>query len=146
MKPIKRYTGFKCMKMIYEHILFYEYFIYETCWTLNLLENQSHKSKQVVFQIWGWYLKKLALSKILFGRSTKFSPIDASKTLLVHTVLRFVIYSRVFLSQILQAHTHNFFYDTHTNHTLTSISTHPHNYSCIIYPIGSIICRSRKQE
>ncbi len=35
--------------------------------------------------------------------------------------------------------THNFFYDTHTNHTLTSIPTHPHNYSCIIYPNGSII-------
>ncbi len=42
------------------NILFYEYFIYETCWTLNLLEDESHKSKQVVFQIWGWYLKKIS--------------------------------------------------------------------------------------
>ncbi len=42
------------MKIIYNiiYILFYEYFIYETCWTLNLLYNQIHKSKQ----IWGWYL------------------------------------------------------------------------------------------
>ncbi len=68
------------MKMIYE-----QYFIYETCWTLNLLENQNHKSKQVVFQIWGWYLKKLAFSNILFGPGTKFSPLDASKTPLVHS-------------------------------------------------------------
>ncbi len=33
-------------------------------------QNQSHKSKQV-FQIWGWYLKKWALSAILYGCSTK---------------------------------------------------------------------------
>ncbi len=57
----KKLYRFKFMKMIYEHfILFYEYFIYETCWTLNLLEDESHKSKQVVFQIWGWYLKKIS--------------------------------------------------------------------------------------
>ncbi len=43
-----------------------KYIFYVTCWTLNLLENRSHKSK-VVFQIWGWYLKKSAFSKILFG-------------------------------------------------------------------------------
>ncbi len=94
--------------------------------TLNskLLENQSHKSKQVVFQIWGWYLKKWAFSKILFGRSTKYSPLDASITLLVHTVLGFVIYRfRVSLSQILQEHTHIFFYDTHLyQHTHTIIA------------------------
>ncbi len=144
MKPKKSYRSLSLCKCFMNNIL---YKIYILCYMLNsnLLENQSHKSKQVVFQIWGWYLKKWALSKILFGRSTKFSPLDASKTLLVHTVLGFVIYSRVFLSQILKAHTH-FFYDTHTNHTLTSIPTHLHNYSCIIYPIGSIICRSRKQE
>ncbi len=32
--------------------------VYET---LDLLENQSHEYKQVVFQIWGWYLKKLSI-------------------------------------------------------------------------------------
>ncbi len=99
-----------------------KYIFYVTCWTLNLLENRSHKSK-VVFQIWGWYLKKSAFSKILFGRCTKLSTLDASKTLLEHTVVGFVIYSS-FISQILQKHTHTiFFYDTHTNHTLTSIPT-----------------------
>jgi len=35
---------------------------------------------------------------------------------------------------------------THSNHTLTSIPTHPHKYLCIIYPVGSIICRTGKQE
>ncbi len=77
--------------------------VYET---LNLLENQSHEYKQVVFQIWGWYLKKWAFSKILFGRSTKFSPVDNSKTLLVHTVVGFVICSRVSRSNITRTHTH----------------------------------------
>ncbi len=33
--------------------------------------------------------------KFLYGRSIKFSPTDASKTQLVHTVLGFVIYSSV---------------------------------------------------
>ncbi len=31
----------------------------------------ARKSEQVVFQIWGWYLKKIAFSKILFCSSTK---------------------------------------------------------------------------
>ncbi len=81
----KSYTGLSLWKCFMNNI-YIKYIFYVTCLTLNLLENQSHKSKQVVFQIWGWYLKKLALSKILFGCSTKFSPLDASKTLLVHSV------------------------------------------------------------
>ncbi len=52
--------------------------------------------------------------KILYGRSIKFSPTDASRTQLVHTVLGFVIYSTF---------------------SLSSIPTHSHNYSCIIYPL-----------
>ncbi len=46
-----------------------------------------YKSKQVVFQIWGWYLKKWAFSQKKIGRSTKFSPLYASKTPLEHTVV-----------------------------------------------------------
>lgn len=38
---------------------------FETCFTLNLRENQNHKSK------WEKPSKKWAFSKVLFGRSTK---------------------------------------------------------------------------
>ncbi len=94
------------MKIIYE-----QYFI--------KLDNQSHKSKQVVFQIWGWYLKKWDFSKILFGSSTNFSPLDASKTQLVHTVLD-LWFTVEFLSQILQEHTctQTHFFMTHLQTTL----------------------------
>ncbi len=52
--------------------MFYiKYIFYKTCFTLKLLENENQKSEEVVFQIWGWYLKKWAFSEILFGRTTK---------------------------------------------------------------------------
>ncbi len=76
-------------------IFYRKYIFYNTCWTQILLENQSHKSKQVVFQIWGWYLKKWAFSKILFGYSTKLFPLDSSKAPLANTALGFVIHSTV---------------------------------------------------
>ncbi len=135
------------MKMIYEQYFIYYFmniFIYETCWTLTLLENQSHTSKQVVFQIWGWYLKKWAFSKILFGRSTKFSPLDSSKTPLVHTVVGFVICTRVSLSQFLQEHTR-----THTQFFLWHIQTthlYQHTHTIIAALFSNWLYNMQKQK
>ncbi len=128
----KKLYRFKFMKIIYE-----QYFIYETCWTLNLLENQSHKSKQVVFQIWGWYLKKWTFSNILFGPGTKFSPIRCQQNSAGAQWLD-VWFAVEFLSLNFykNTRTHTIFFMTHTNHTLTSIPTHPHNYSCIIFQLA----------
>ncbi len=79
------------MKMIYEQIFFLNiYFIKHV--ELKQLENQSHKSKQVVLQIWGWYLKKLVFGKIRFGRISKRFLLDA---LLVYTAVGFVIHNTV---------------------------------------------------
>jgi len=75
---------------------------------------------------------------VLFGRSNRFSPLGASKSPLVHTVIGFVICSRVSLSHY-----------KHTQLILTTlwpIPTHPHKYRGIICPIGSIKCWNRKQE
>ncbi len=35
-----------------------KYIFYEKCFTLKQCQNQSHKYKQVVFQIWGWQKKE----------------------------------------------------------------------------------------
>ncbi len=87
-----------------------------------------------MFQIWGWYLKKKKnVSKILFGRSTKFSPLDASKTPLVHTVGGFVICSRVFLFQILQAHTQFFLWHTYIHTTLWHPYQHTHTIIAALF-------------
>jgi len=105
---------------VYENDLWIIFSIkYWICWTLNLLENQSHKSKQVVFNIWGWYLKKWAFSKILFGRGIIFSPLDAAKLCWWYTV-GFMIYSRVSLSNITHTHTHT--------HTYTNTLWHPYQH------------------
>lgn len=61
------------------------------------------------YKIWGWYLKKWSFSKVLFGRSVTFSPLDASKT---HTVLGFVICSTVFIFLLVAYKPHS---DIHTN-------------------------------
>ena len=60
------YENVQCKNLII-HIL-HKIYIFKTCWTLKLQENESQKSEQVVFQILGWYL-----SKILFGRTNFFT-------------------------------------------------------------------------
>ncbi len=92
-----------------------------------------------MFQIRGWYLKNVAFSKILFGRSTKFSPLDASKTLLVHTVVGFNNNNNVMYCQVWwpileigalhlthpSAHTQQWVVNTHT------VNTHPEQWAAI---------------
>ncbi len=79
------------MKIIYEHFFFLNiYFIKHV--ELKQPENQSHKSKQVVLQIWGWYLKKWVFGKIRLGRISKHFLLDA---LLVYTAVGFVIHNTV---------------------------------------------------
>jgi len=46
-------------------------YIFQNTFYSKLWQNQSHKAKQVVLQIFGWYLKKIAFCKILFGCSTR---------------------------------------------------------------------------
>lgn len=50
-----------------------KYIFAKTEFTLKLWEKQRHTSKELVLQIWGWYLKKkLAFAKILFEHSIRF--------------------------------------------------------------------------
>ncbi len=42
----------------YNFELYMEYIFSKSCFALKLWENESHKYKQAMFQIQGWYLKK----------------------------------------------------------------------------------------
>ncbi len=59
------------MKMLYEQYLYKIYILWNML-NNNLLENQGHKSKQVVFQIWGWYLKNELSVKFCLGAVPHF--------------------------------------------------------------------------
>ncbi len=105
------------MQMIYE-----QYFIENICGTLNLLENQSLNTFE------GDISKKWAFSKILFGCSTIFSPLEAAKL-----CWRQQIYD---LQYKYYKNTHTqLFYDTHIHLWHPYQHTHTHNVSNLLYNI-----------